>query len=194
LLAFHGLIASLGQVRQLRKSPPARERTFLIFPQSPRPASRQFQNLVENPMKSPRAVGIPFCDEQGRYADFHSLRYSWATYLQRQGVNSRMAMELMRHYDRRLTDKVYTDTNLLPLQQSMRNISEDVPLMHILMHICGKTGQSLSQSVATDQSSDTTETSVTVGDRRELSQSDDLRVWWRWRESKSLRRPSLFSC
>ena len=40
-------------------------------------------------------VGIPFCDEQGRYADFHSLRYSWATHLQRQGVNSRMAMELI---------------------------------------------------------------------------------------------------
>jgi len=43
-----------------------------------------------------------------------------------------------------------------------------------LMHICGKTCLNESQSVATDQSSETTETSVTVGDRRELSQSDDL--------------------
>ena len=66
-------------------------------------------------------VGIPFCDEQGRFADCHSLRYSWATHLQRQGVNSRMAMELMRHSDRKLTDKIYTDVNLLPLGETIRN-------------------------------------------------------------------------
>ena len=125
-------------------------------------------------MKSPRAVGIPFCDEQGRYADFHSLRYSWATHLQRQGVNSRMAMKLMRHSDRKLTDKIYTDVNLLPLGETVRNLPAEEPLIHILTHISGKTGQSLSQSVATDQSSETTETSVSVGDRRELSLSDDL--------------------
>ena len=133
--------------------------------------------------KDLEAADIPYCDEQGRYADFHSLRYTFNTWMQRKGFVPRVAQELMRHSDRRLTDKVYTDTNLLPLQQSMRNISEDVPLMHILMHICGKTCLNESQSVATDQSSETTETSVTVGDRRELSQSDDLRVWWRWRES-----------
>ena len=46
--------------------------------------------------------------------------------------------------------------------------------MHILMHICGKTCQGGSRVVASDQSSETTETSVTVGDRRELSLSDDL--------------------
>jgi hypothetical protein len=80
----------------------------------------------------------------------------------------------MRHSDRRLTDKVYTDTNLLPLQQSMRNISEDAPLMHILMHICGKTCQEESRVVATDQSSETTETSVTVRGIRGLSPSDVL--------------------
>ena len=134
-------------------------------------------------MKSPRAVGIPFCDEQGRYADFHSLRYSWATYLQRQGVNSRMAMELMRHSDRKLTDKIYTDVNLLPLGETVRNLPAEEDLTHILTNISGKTCLNGSRIVATDQSSETTETSVTVGDRRELSQSDDLRVWWRWRES-----------
>ena len=45
--------------------------------------------------------------------DFYSTRVG--TYLQRNGVNSRTAMELMRHSDRKLTDKIYTDSNLLPL-------------------------------------------------------------------------------
>ena len=117
---------------------------------------------------------IPFCDEQGRYADFHSLRYSWATHLQRQGVNSRMAMELMRHSDRKLTDRLYTDVNLLPLGETVRNLPAEEPLIHILTHISGKTCQKGSQVVATDQSSETTETSVTVGDRRGMSLSDDL--------------------
>jgi hypothetical protein len=119
-------------------------------------------------------VDIPFCDEQGRYADFHSLRYSWATHLQRQGVNSRMAMELMRHSDRKLTDKIYTDVNLLPLGETVRNLPAEEPLIHILTHISGKTCRNGSRVVATDQSSETTETSVTVGDRRGLSLSDDL--------------------
>ena len=125
-------------------------------------------------MKSPRAVGIPFCDEQRRYADFHSLRYSWATHLQRQGVNSRMAMELMRHSDRKLTDKIYTDVNLLPLGETVRNLPVEENLTHILTNISGKTCRNGTRVVATDQSGEATETSVTVGDRRELSQSDDL--------------------
>ncbi len=133
--------------------------------------------------KDLEAADIPYVDGAGSCADFHSLRYTFNTWMQRKGFVPRVAQELMRHSDRRLTDKVYTDVNLLPLQQSMRNISQDAPLMHILMHICGKTCRNESRVVAIDQSSETTETSVTVGDRRELSQSDDLRVWWRWRES-----------
>ena len=140
--------------------------------------------------KGSGGCGHTYVDGSGRYADFHSLRYTFNTWMQRKGFVPRIAQELMRHSDRRLTDKVYTDVNLLPLQQSMRNISEDAPLMHILMHICGKTCQDGSRVVATDQSSETTETSVTVEDRQELSQSDALRVWWRWRESNP--RPAIF--
>ena len=120
-------------------------------------------------IKDLEAADIAYMDGAGRYADFHSLRYTFNTWMQRKGFVPRVGQELMRHSDRRLTDKVYTDTNLLPLQQSMRNISEDEPLMHI----CGKTCQDGSRVVASDQSSETTETSVTVGDRPELSQSGD---------------------
>ena len=78
---------------------------------------------------------------------------------------------------------LYTDVNLLPLGETVRNLPDEEPLIHILTHISGKTGQNGSRVVASDQSSETTEASVTVGDRQGLSLSDDLRVWWRWRES-----------
>ena len=92
-------------------------------------------------------AGIPYQDEMDRYLDFHALRYSWATFLQRKGVNSRTAMELMRHSDRKLTDKLYTDTNLLPTAQVVRNLHEDENLIKILTNISGKSGQNGSKSV-----------------------------------------------
>lgn len=67
--------------------------------------------------KDLKTAGIPHQDESGRYVDFHSLRYTWGIFLQRNGVNSRVAMELMRHSDRKLTDKIYTDSSLLPLKE-----------------------------------------------------------------------------
>jgi integrase len=53
--------------------------------------------------KDLKAIGIPYRDAQGRYADFHALRYTWATFLQRNGVAQRFAMKLMRHSDIKLT-------------------------------------------------------------------------------------------
>ena len=162
-------LSSLLKARDLSPSAGKNlEGTAVIFVWLPEgvPRARTLKKDLEQ-------VGIPFCDEQGRYADFHSLRYSWATHLQRQGVNSRMAMELMRHSDRKLTDRLYTDVNLLPLGETVRNLPDEEPLIHILTHICGKTCRNGSRVVANDQSSETTETSVTVGDRRELSPSDE---------------------
>ena len=68
---------------------------------------------------------------------------------------------------------LYTDVNLLPLGETVRNLPDEEPLIHILTHISGKTCRNGSRVVATDQSSETTGTSVTVGDRRELSCSDE---------------------
>ena len=60
----------------------------------------------------------------GRFADFHSFRYTWGTILQKNGVNSRTAMELMRHSDPNLTDKVYTDTKFTSSGEVVRIASE----------------------------------------------------------------------
>ena len=56
---------------------------------------------------------IPFVDQEGLRADFHALRLTFCTNLQRGGHAQRVVMELMRHSDRRLTDKIYTDTQRL---------------------------------------------------------------------------------
>ena len=55
------------------------------------------------------AAGIPFVDKEGRRADFHALRHTFCTNLHRAGLPRRVAMELMRHHDPRLTDKIYAD-------------------------------------------------------------------------------------
>ena len=53
----------------------------------------------------------------------------------------------MRHSDRRLTDQVYLDTSLLPLQESMRSIDGFGEWTQIWTHISGKDRQMLSQIV-----------------------------------------------
>ncbi len=61
-------------------------------------------------------------DELRRFADFHALRYTWATFLQRNGVAQRFAMNLMRHSDIKLTAKVYTDEMQLPVYDSIKSL------------------------------------------------------------------------
>jgi integrase len=68
---------------------------------------------IERFRRDLKKSGIAFQDSQGRSTDFHSLRKTFGTNLARAGVPSRVAMALMRHSDRRLTDKIYTDENLL---------------------------------------------------------------------------------
>ena len=56
-------------------------------------------------------------------------------------------MELMRHSDRKLTDKIYTDSNLLPVGELIRNLPDEEPLIEILTEISGKSGLNGSKSV-----------------------------------------------
>jgi integrase len=66
-----------------------------------------------------KAAGIPFLNTAGQRADFHSLRYTLATNLARAGTAPRVAMEIMRHSDMRLTAKTYTDAGLLPVADAV---------------------------------------------------------------------------
>ena len=60
---------------------------------------------------------IPMTDERGRVADFHGLRMTYITHLRLAGVTLDMAQRLARHSDRELTEKIYTDYELLSDQE-----------------------------------------------------------------------------
>jgi hypothetical protein len=62
-----------------------------------------------------KAAGIQYVNDTGEYADFHSLRKTFATELAKAGVATRVAMELMRHSDPKLTTQIYTDAGMLPI-------------------------------------------------------------------------------
>lgn len=54
------------------------------------------------------AAGIPYHDQNGRYADWHALRHTFITNLARAGVHPRVAQSLARHCTITLTMDRYT--------------------------------------------------------------------------------------
>lgn len=65
---------------------------------------------------------IVYQDDQGRYADFHSLRVTCATLLQKTGTAPRVIQELMRHSDPRLTHMTYTDSTQMPIFDAVKKL------------------------------------------------------------------------
>jgi len=53
-------------------------------------------------------AGIPYVDDSGRYADFHSLRHTTGSLLAASGVHPKVAQSIMRHADINLTMSRYT--------------------------------------------------------------------------------------
>ena len=87
----------------------------LVFPRGV-PSMKEFRADL-------KAAGIALLDERGHRIDFHALRTSYITRLQRAGVSPREAMELARHSDMRLTMKDYTDTAQLPLAATVARLA-----------------------------------------------------------------------
>lgn len=73
-------------------------------------------------MKYWEQAGVPYVDELGRVADFHSFRMTFNTELQKSGVPPRIAQELLRHSDIKLTMQVYTDASQLPLESAVTKL------------------------------------------------------------------------
>jgi integrase len=75
---------------------------------------------IERFRRDLKKAGIAYVDSQGRFADFHALRKTFDTNLQRNGVSPRVVMELMRHSDIRLTMETYTDASRLPTGEAIK--------------------------------------------------------------------------
>jgi Beta-propeller repeat/Phage integrase family len=71
-----------------------------------------FANAAEMLRLDLEAAGIPYKDAKGHVCDFHALRHSYISLLARSSIHPKVAQELARHSDIRLTMNVYTHTRL----------------------------------------------------------------------------------
>ena len=85
-----------------------------VFPQYAHPDRRLARHFQE--------AGISRFDAAGRKLDFHSFRYTFATKLAKKGISQRLAQELMRHSDPRLTANLYTDVSHLPTFEAIQKL------------------------------------------------------------------------
>ena len=95
----------------------------------------------------------------------------------------------MRHSDRRLTDQVYLDTSLLPLQECMRSIDGFGEWTQIWTHISGKTCHLGSRVGETGEEGENAGAPLTVGFGRSLTQPVE-RLRWRDRRDSNPRPPA----
>jgi len=94
-----------------------------------------------------KKAGIPFLDERGRRLDYHALRTTFITRLSTMKVHPRLAMELARHSDMRLTMKTYTDAGQLPLREVIESLPGFGGDSRIDSRTLGASGQTMSPTV-----------------------------------------------
>jgi len=150
------LAAALGELKSNGKNGDE-----VVFKRIPR---------IERFYRDLKKAGISLQDGSGRKAVFHSLRHTFGTNLARGGVGSRVAMALMRHSDRRLTDKIYTDENLLgtwaafdSLPHYMEQASQGAS------QVLGASGQAVALCGTTSGGPEVDKTPVNKGDCRVLT-------------------------
>jgi integrase len=90
-----------------------------------------------------KRAGIPKRDDHELTVDIHSLRKTFNTWLTISGVPPRIAQELMRHQDIKLTMGPYTDTAHFDLAAAV----ESLPPLHHPLH---RTGASEVQRMSSD--------------------------------------------
>lgn len=100
-----------GELEELRPaSCSASDKVFATVPRMP----RFYKDL--------KLAGIPRVDDHGRVSDFHAFRKSLSTALLMGGTVPRVAQELMRHSDLKLTTGTYTDARALPLHAAVESL------------------------------------------------------------------------
>ncbi len=72
--------------------------------------------------KDLECAGIEYVDAAGRYADFHSLRHSFASILHQSGVSPKVAQSLLRHSTIGLTMDTYTHIGLYDERAAINSI------------------------------------------------------------------------
>ena len=107
-------------------------------------------------------VGVAYQDEQGRFADFHALRYTWATFMRMNSIADNFAQKQMRHQTIRQTDG-YTDAAQLPIYDSIKLLPRLGGYTQIRAQILGAEGQNVAQPVAASEGTESEKTLVNDG-------------------------------
>jgi len=98
--------------KKLRSYIKGRDPTAPLWPGNPKaPAESWFLHGAEMLRHDLEAAGLEYI-EAGKVFDFHSLRHQFITDMERAGITPKMAQELARHSDMRLTMQVYTHVGL----------------------------------------------------------------------------------
>jgi integrase len=106
-------IDKAGRGDKIPMLPECAEILLPIWESAPTPTSRLFKRIshtsvLHNDLKR---VGIPRQDERGRWADFHSFRYTFCTFVGKKLPIQKVKM-LMRQSTIQLTADLYTDLGL----------------------------------------------------------------------------------
>jgi hypothetical protein len=116
-----------------------------------------------------KKAGIPFLDERGHRMDYHALRTTFITRLSTMKVHPRLAMELARHSDMRLTMKTYTDAGQLPLREVMDTLPSFGGDSRIDSRTLGKSGQTVSRPVTETRESKTVKPIANTSESHDLT-------------------------
>ena len=114
-------------------------------------------------------AGIPFLDERGRRMDYHALRTTFITRLSTMKVHPRLAMELARHSDMRLTMKTYTDVGQLPLREVMDTLPGFSSDSRIDSRTLGASSQTVSPTVPNIGETKVENSIENIGESRDLT-------------------------
>ena len=79
---------------------------------------------AETLRKDLEVPGIPYQDETGRYADFHSLRHCFASILGQSRVSPKVTQSLLRHSTIGLTMDTYTHIGLCDERAAIDSLPE----------------------------------------------------------------------
>ena len=88
------------------------------------------RNTAEMLKKDLKACKIPYVDDAGLFADFHSLRHSYISLITRGGVHPKIAQRLARHSTAELTLARYSHTLLTDESQAL----EVLPALPSVFH------------------------------------------------------------
>ncbi len=86
-----------------------------LFPVAKRKTSKMMRLDLER-------AGIPYVDADGLFADFHAQRHTFISNLSKAGVSPKVAQELARHSDIKLTMQTYTHLGLHDLRAGIESL------------------------------------------------------------------------